>query len=512
MDRGQSQGCDVFANSIAARGGAEWGPWLEQLAHSGKLGLAVATAAALACEGRIPNWTVEHLPQLVKTQSWKLRPTAERGANVELARWIAEHYEEYVEDTGNSRWIHLNRVIVSCGNEEIFDWLLSRFSSLTRRAQETLGFAIVQLGDPWLGRFQKVAFQDSGATHHHELAEALSMEVDDATGRSWIAHGYFDIGWRVLIARHGNHIVPDLVAGFPESFDGVADIPTLAAMRFLTNPPESLVSEIWYRVRGTISGKVMQDVINALARIRPLGIRSIVQQVAANTSLLPNYHLCQVLLLLKSWEADTGLTVKVRTSLGVITFAEWILLSRFPKDKDDPSFRRALSLYSDLTIRQILTEFREDHMAARELLEQMEPLIDYHAELFDYLVGIPDLFDLIPKIFSQAFDTFPEEAVLRAFELSGDNFGKLLAGLARSSAPTHKVLHKEIIRRVLTGKLDLFEFRELAKVLRVYPREHLLELLKSAMSEMTTTEIWLIREIEAERQELLIEENVRWLT
>jgi len=505
-----AQATDVLINSIATRGGAEWAHWLEELAHSGKLDASVVAAAAIACEGRVPNWAVEHLPSLLKTKTWNTSSAANRAGNVELARWIAEHYEEYVE-VGNSRWIHLNRVLVSCGDDAVFEQLLARFPSLTKAAQETLGFAVVQLGDPWLARFQKVAFRTSGATQHHQLAEALSLDIDDATARSWIGNGYFEPGWRVLVARHGDNIVPEMLANLPESFDGVDDIPILAAMRFLNNPPESLIDEIWGRIGGTLWPKVMQDAINVLARIRPAGIPSIVKRVAANPGLLPSYHLSQFLLLLKGWEDETGLRVNVRTGLGVISFAEWIILSRFPKDKDDVLFRRALSGYSELTIRLILNEFRANHKAVRELLEQIEPLIGYDATLFDFLLTAPDLFDLIPKIFSQAFDTFPEEALLRAVEASGDKFGELLRGLVMSSTPTHWRLHREIVRKVLDGKLDMFVFRQTGRLLRVHPREHLLELLRSVMLKMTATEIWLVREIEAERQELLIDENAGWL-
>ncbi len=499
-----------FIDAIATRGGVEWGPWLEQLAHSGKLAPSVAAAAAIACEGRVPPWTVEHLPRLVNNHSWDLRAAANRGSNIELARWVADNYDENV-DTGNSRWIELNKVLVSCGDVETFKHLLSRFSSFTKKAQETLGFAIVELGDPWVAQFQMVAFRSSGTIHHHKLAEAISLDIDDMTARHWMANGYFELGWRILIARHGATIVPEMVENLPESFDGLHDIPALAAMRFLVSPPDSLVDEIWRRVRGTMQPKATQDVINALARIRPTGILSIVERIAQIPEFLPHYHLKQFLRLLKAWEDEAGLHVMMQANSGSISFGEWVLFSRLAKEKDNSFFLDVVATDSALAIRAVLNEFRQDNNATVKLLGMMEPLLGYHAELFDHLIVNSDLFSLIPKIFSRAFDTFPEEALLRAIDVSGDKFSELVRGLAVSSTPAHGKLHKEIVRIILSKGTNLFLFRDVAKILRVHPRRQLIELLKSVMSGVVSTELWLLREIEEERHEILINERGDWL-
>jgi hypothetical protein len=63
-----ANGTDLLIEAIAARGGPEWGAWLEQLAHSGKLEPCVAAAGALGCDARVSAWVVQHLPRLVSTQ------------------------------------------------------------------------------------------------------------------------------------------------------------------------------------------------------------------------------------------------------------------------------------------------------------------------------------------------------------------------------------------------------------------------------------------------------------
>jgi hypothetical protein len=72
-------------------------------------------------------------------------------------------------------------------------------------------------------------------------------------------------------------------------------------------------------------------------------------------------------------------------------------------------------------------------------------------------------------------------------------------------------VHKAIVIKVLAQPLDLFRYRDVAKILRVHPIGPLVDLLKSTISTLATNEMWLVREIEAERGELLINEEGQWL-
>jgi uncharacterized protein DUF5615 len=49
--------------------------------------------------------------------------------------------------------------------------------------------------------------------------------------------------------------------------------------------------------------------------------------------------------------------------------------------------------------------------------------------LFEHLIRNETLASLIPKLFSHAFDTFPEDALLRAIDVPGVDFGELLTRL-----------------------------------------------------------------------------------
>ncbi|MGC1357753.1 MAG: hypothetical protein WA851_18545 [Xanthobacteraceae bacterium] len=246
-----SAGSNLVLSAIAERGGAEWVPWLEQMAVSGKITYAEALAAALGCGPDVPLWGRTHLDELVRSKPWMLRAVAARRSNLALARQLAVDYERLVETVlrrNSSSWLDLNRVLVACADDKVFQFLLSRSGSMAKRPQELLGFAVVGRGAPWVAAFQKIAFATPGGSHHHKLADALSLEIDDTTARTWIVNGYDQVGWRVLIARHGEGILSELVADLPTSFANLHHIPTLAALRFLERAPTSLIEELWKRV------------------------------------------------------------------------------------------------------------------------------------------------------------------------------------------------------------------------------------------------------------------------
>lgn len=505
-----ASGTDELIDAVASRGDADWGTWLEQMGHSGKLPMPNAAAATMACVGRVPDWTVPYLSTLIHTQAWKLRAVAARGTNLELANWIADHYDQFSEPS-NSKWFELNKMLVACGDDGTFERLLSRFPSMSLKAQETLGFAIVDRGEPWIARFQKSAFESGALTHHHQLLEVVSLGIDDGTARRWISRGPTVLGWRVLIARHGGAMVAEMVANLPSTFDGLQDCPVLSAMRFLPPAPESLTDEIMKRIRGNMQPKVMQDAINALARVKQGGLLPLVALVAKNPSMLPTYHLAQLLGLLKDWEQGSNQTLIARSNLGATSFVEWILVTRLPQDKNDTKFRQAISRDRDLAVRIILHQLRDDERAIKAILEQIEPMESYHDELFELLLANQNLSTLIPKLFAGAFDTFPEKALVQALDAPGVQFGELLRCMSTSSSPVHYTLHKTIVTIVLALPIDLFRYRDVAKILRIYQREPIVGLLKSAIPEMTANSMWLVREIELERRELLIDEEGNWL-
>jgi hypothetical protein len=194
-------------------------------------------------------------------------------------------------------------------------------------------------------------------------------------------------------------------------------------MRFLTGAPESLGNEILKRTGGQMQPKATEGVFNALSRVHPTGVLSIISLIAGQRLNLPTYFLAQALRLLKVWERETHLKLRVASNPGDTSFAEWILSARLAQDKKDSMFHRALSGERDLAVRMILENYRDDENSIKVILGQMEPMSGYNEQLFEFLVANPNLSALALKVFSGAFDTFPESALLRAIDTPGNEFG-----------------------------------------------------------------------------------------
>jgi nucleoside phosphorylase len=504
-------GTDQLLDAMALRGDARWGTWLQQMADCGKLPAHTAAAVALACDDRIPGWTLEHLPALASKEAYRLRPVATRQTNVECARWIAEHYEECVQPN-TSTFINLNSVLTACGDDQVFERLLARFPEMPESPREQLGYAIVERGEPWLARFQRVAFGGQVAGAHHKLAEEVSKQIDADTARGWIANGRVVEGWRALIERGGNEIVPELVAALPESFDGRHVIPVLEAMRFLQNPPDDLADALWSRARGTLQPRAAEFLIYALAPIVNRGVPSLVAQFARNPFFMTPYHFVRFIGAVDKWQTNTGLSFRVKEDGRDIEFLEWVLWRRAATDRTDALFKSRLISVKDVVPRRLLARFDDDPALCAELIAQCRKAGTYHKGLVDYLLATPALASSIPTLFSETLDTFPEETLLRVLEVPGISMHSLLTAIAAAPSPSHPQVHQAMTRRALAGEFDLGLYRAAAKALRVHPRGALLRLLKEVCTPGSEKDLWLIRETETACGELLVNERGEWLS
>jgi hypothetical protein len=505
-----SSGSEQLVEAIAKEGGIEWGPWLEQVMRSRKLEPSLALAAALSCGNDVPSWGGDLLEGLFRNMPWKLRSVAERGANTSFAELIAARYEQIADNwlsAGSSGWIDLNRVLVACGTNSHFETLLSRFSMMSPKAQGMLGYAIVERGDPWIGRFQKVAFASGASNQHHHLAERVSLDIDDDTARHWISIGQDQLGWCVLIKRHGNAMLSELIEKLPQSLAGLHHIPSLAAMRYLDNPPESLAAELWSRIRGTMFPKAMEDVLLVLAKIAPSGVPSIVQFCVNQRGALPNYHVAVIVRLYAEWRQKHNLSLVVQTPTGDIPFPEWVLKAALRGEDDKVLLTRGFRYAPDVAVRVVLDDLAADDATAKQVLEAIPPLERHDPALFSRMIASSTLAPVLPNLFSQVFDTMSAEEIRQLTASPYIQFEILIWRLSKDNNPLHKEIHKELMLRVLNEPMNLHHYRNVGDMLRGYSRDELCEMVHSIVARRDERAHWLIRQIEYVRRERLISES-----
>jgi nucleoside phosphorylase len=506
-----SAGTEFVLDAIAERGGPEWAPWLAQMLATGKIAGAEALAAALGCAGEVPDWGWDHLDDLLKSKPWKLRAAANRRSNLALARHIASYYDRLVSTVakpGSSAWIDLNRVLVACGDDALFETLLGQFDSLSDQGQELLGYAVVERGQPWVATFQKIAFAKPGGHQHHRLAEVASPGIDDATARSWINAGYYEVGWRVLIARHGDAVLPELISELPASFADLHDIPSLAVMRFLDQAPESLTQELFGRLGSPMQPKAMQDVLNAIARTYPTGVPSIVQFVSQRPDALPAYHVRQTLRLYADWRKKSGAQLLVMLPSGAsLPFERWIADISARSRWEDHFTPEMLASSPDLAISFVLGEFRNDPRRAAAVLTALSGVKSFSKPLFDHMLASPALAKLIPSVFAGAFDTFPAADLQQCLDAPEIDQDVLFFRLGASSNPLHGSVHAALIGRILAEPIDLHKARYVANMLRGHTDEDVRSILAKVPSVGGGGWLWLVREVEVARGQRLITES-----
>ena len=509
-----SPGSNDLLQAIAKRGGSEWGTWLKEIANLGKISQIEALAIALACDPKLPDWGLAHVDELIRIKSWMLRTVAARGSNVELARYIASYYGHLVDliPLGHSGFLDLNRVLVSCNDDNIFQILFKSFPTLSPRAQEYLEFAVVERGDPWLSAFQRIVFSlPEEQRKHHELANTVSLEIDDNTARNWIESGHAEIGWRILIERHRQDILPELVQQLPASFDGHLDIPALAYMRYFKSIPYSLITDLWARLSGTIQPKVIQDLLFAVDRAGEHGIVSIVNEILKAGAALPAFHRRQALTLYREWQTTSGRTVWIKfPGIDAVPFDQLIAIPSAISPWDDRLSPQMLAMVPEIATRFVIDYFEQDKTKVEAVLNVLT-LKSYNAEILDRMLTEPSLAALVPKVFSNAFDAFPAEAIQHCLDNPHIDQEMLLFRLSFSSNPMHRPLHASLISRVLKTLQKFHHFRYVANMLRSHTTYEVKRLFSEQDGIGSDNWIWLLREIEIARSERLIDEEGTWL-
>lgn len=511
------KGGDVVLDFIAQHGKADWLPWLEQLASERRVHPCEALATALACAPGIPLWGRPYLEELAKEAPWRLRQAKARAVNLDLARWLASHYADVVESIGrgSSGWINVNDIIVSCGNEEVFESLLARFAGLPHHSQESLCYAAVQLGFPWIGRFQIAAFgsrkKTKGADPFHRLSEELAPEVDDATARQWIADGYDQEGWRVLAARHGNEVLPELLAELPPSFGDQHYVTSLANLRHFSNTPDTIIPELLKRLGpGPMYPMAMEHVLNALATAQEPGIVAIVKLVVQQAGLIPAYHMNASVRLYEAWRDRTSKEILVATHNGAMPFPAWAaaVCAAHWEDHFSP---RVLASRPELATEIVLDQFGADDRKAEAVLQSLKGIRLFNARLFRRMLSSAKLSKLALDVFKDCLDTFPVSALLELLRSPEVKQDLLLVYLGKTSNLAHREAHAEVIRRVRSEPTNLHHCGYVADMLRSYPRHEVLELLKDTTAPEEENSIWIVRQVERVRGQCLLDESLQWI-
>jgi len=510
-----ADGTDTVLDEIAARGDENWLPWIERMHRLGRIEPKRAVACALACGTRVPQWTIPYLKPLAEESAWLLRFVSDRRANRELALWVAQNYPNGGENLSGGWW-HLNKVLLSCGDDNVYATLLACFPEMETRAQHLVGMAVKEMSEPWIGRFQRVAFAVEGHTHHNGLRDLVSLDIDDATARDWIARGYYEQGWRVLIARHGNDVLPELIAELPDSFGGHQHLPALEAISFFDGLPSGILEELSRRLYNPtteslgISPKVGETIIFVAAQVQSVGVPWLVKQYLSGFRLSA-YHGRLLLERYLIWSKQTGIRLGAATPVSNAPFEVWFA-RQFVDNWENHFSAQVLKLVPEVAIEAVLQAFVDDDEKAVQILEGVGNLQQFDQRLLDRMMASAALMPLIPTVFGNVINELPPEQLLIFAKSGALETDRLLHGLRSASDPSFSETHLELLNVVVSSPLNLHNVRYVANMFRNYATDvlliHLEQFLSTPRKEHLSDNLhWLLREIGEIRRELLVGED-----
>ncbi len=500
---------------IAERGEPRWVPWLAEMAREGKAARHLLVGAALACSATIPEWTREHLGEVVREHAFHLRHCTKRGTNVALANWIAERFGDEFIASGNVV-LHLADLLDTCGDDNTYQRLLERVDSLSEQMLQLLGYVVVKFGEPWIGHFQERMFaRGSPRAGYGPLAKMVSASVSEVVAREWIESEDDDVallGWRVLIERIGASAVgAELPRHMPASFAGVHRVPALEALQYLVDAPDELGKDIWRRVNGELMPRFGWELMRSLGAMPEAGYGPLIWQLLATPEMLPTDHFMQFLPAFRSWEQRRGFKIMHVSGDTSVPFLDWLILRRLDGDRKDKHFAHVNQDCREIIAHTGLTYFSKHPAFLVDLLRELNVAIPYDERLAEFVASMPSTVSLIPSLFAKSLGELPEALLLRVIDVVGFELVFLLDNLASSSNPAHMVLHRRVIRWAVDVQRNLWAYRAVAKILRVHEPTVLRRILTEELVGVTDYSLELIREVERTTVTLLIDESGAWL-
>lgn len=110
-------------------------------------------------------------------------------------------------------------------------------------------------------------------------------------------------------------------------------------MRFLPEAPDELADVLLSQVRGIMQPKAMQDVLEAVAKVKMTGVPAMVSFCARQLGLLPAYHVVQAVRLYANWHLATKLELGMQTDAGMVPFGNGHCSSPISRRKTSTSCR-----------------------------------------------------------------------------------------------------------------------------------------------------------------------------
>lgn len=510
-------------NPIKLTGDSRWVEWSGQQFLAGNLTRGEAIEIALACGAKLPEWVEVELPLLLKEEgAYHLKAAVEKGVNLPLARWVAANYFKYVSAT-NSTFFDLNKVIVKCGNDKIFENLFEQFEKFPSHVQELLIYAFIERDPSWIIRLQEKCFKEKTFIQHHKLFEFILPEVSDANLRTWIQSKDTKIqihGWRTLAKKYQNEILAELIKHLPESFDNLHSVPALKAMQQLAEPPESLLQELWKRLKGSIQPMLMEDFIRVLANIHPTGLVTIANELSYNPLFLPSYHLSRFIEFFKEWEKKTGMKMMVKDSECDLSLIDQLLLINIRAAKG-PDFLDCLisEVENDIVFDEIVLLLESDNTNIKTVLNRVR-LKKYHKGLFNYLLNLPDDEGILYILnqYNSVLFTFPEASLLQLLQKIIDSdkkseyLDKLIHIVSHQPMIHHRKFHEKLLDNIIKlVEISYHQHKSISSILSIYPPIEIRKIAKKFYEEKESQMLLVIRMIEGIIRRLLIDESGKWI-
>ena len=282
-------------------------------------------------------------------------------------------------------------------------------------------------------------------------------------------------------------------------------------MKYLKEAPESIINEIFSRFESPMEPMAFEDALVAISRVKATGFASIANFFMRNPNI-PAYHVRKIIKLYEEWKDKYKIDLEIKTLHSSIPFKDYLLISCFQNNPNDPFLPETIAESSDYSIHIVLNIYKEDDIKAKNILDKIKPLTEYNDQLFERMINSRILAPLITKVFAKALNLFPLKSINKMEQSPEIKFEDLLYSFSKTSSTEHKPIHIKFLNKVIASELNIWHYRYVANMLKTYSYYELLDILNTIYNTQDDKVLLFIRELEIIRGEHLINENGEFLS
>lgn len=506
----------VLRKVIENTGERKWADWAEELYIEGKIEFCLAISIYFSCSDYLPRWIENNLIEFLANQNqYWLRAASERGKNEKLAWCLLKNYELICPKNGSSGWFDVNKVLVQCGSDALFESITDNFNSMSDWTKEIISYALKDRDKKWTARLQSKALESNISNEaKNKIIDVIDESLNEQVLRNCLCSDDEKVqgmGWIGLAKKFGVDILDELIENLPETFANIHYIPALKAMSEIEGLPESLIAVLNSKLGSPMMPMATQDYIIAMGSIKPNGVLNILNMIRQQPFIFHTYHFNLFAQIFSKWTKESGVKIMADHKGHSFTILEYFLLLQLERENATEWFDLVVKYAKHRIVYEQIAVVIETQFDSSDTTIRNFKMSEYNTDVYQALKNNVDALQLY-KIHQAVLHFIPSDELndltIRIITEHNEESSTYLYYLSMNPNYAHNEVYKVILNLYINDDAFLDCCSYISTLISVLSVPEIKDMLAPLLSKHSNKVIEIIRLIELSKGSQLIKEDL----